>query len=65
MLEIELRSCPFCGGKARLAHNCMTDYGDSYWVECEECLAETYEEPNEKIVINKWNKRVDKERKGE
>ena len=56
-----LKSCPFCGGKARLFA------GDGVRVICSKCYATTmiltdnmeYESNAVETVIEKWNRRAD------
>ncbi len=68
----ELRSCPFCGGEAKLEG--VGDDGLSYhvaesWVECDECEAQAVAFLNDKYdeesseacrekAIAAWNKRI-------
>lgn len=61
MQEIELKSCPFCGGEARLQRK-----GDGYYVICKRCGCRTpYNQyqfiSREKLreeAIEAWNRRV-------
>ena len=66
---VELKPCPFCGGKAELdfATPCYMSYIDSngeykymdgfFTVQCEcGCRIGTYESPD--IAIESWNKRM-------
>ena len=60
----ELKSCPFCGSKARLF------VGDGVRVICSKCYASTtittdtmgYESDAVGTVIDAWNRRVDNDR---
>lgn len=56
---VELKPCPFCGGEAKLEHNYMTDYGDSYWVSCCSCNVSTDSDWAQESVIATWNKRTE------
>ena len=53
----ELKSCPFCGGKAKLE-----DMGYPHHVFCTKCFARVtgqgYAEEGEQDAIRKWNSRV-------
>ena len=53
--EIELKPCPFCGGKAYLEW-CK---GHLYKVECEECHATTAKYITPLEAQEEWNMRVD------
>lgn len=67
---VELKSCPFCGGKARLdyASGGNITYIDSegkvkytpifYTVLCEECVARIGVYEKYEMAIDAWNKRV-------
>lgn len=53
-LDVDLKPCPFCGGKAILA---QISESDDYYVVCEDCVVYTDFRPKEK-AINAWNTRV-------
>ena len=56
----ELKVCPCCGGKARIAWRELPDDPDGvYWVECinPKCFAETVSSSNVEDVIKIWNRR--------
>lgn len=53
MSEIELKPCPFCGGKAGLYH---THDGRSC-VQCDECGISTLRKMDARLAIQMWNKR--------
>lgn len=48
----ELKSCPFCGGVAKLMH------GPDNWVECTRCHASSSMHTMIVIAIKEWNRRV-------
>ena len=50
---IELKPCPFCGGKAGLYH---THDGRSC-VQCDECGISTLRKMDARLAIQMWNKR--------
>lgn len=59
MSNKELKSCPFCGGKAKLKEY-VDPYDPCIWsteVYCENCKAIMYSDEDE--AIKAWNKRVD------
>lgn len=72
MKEIELKPCPFCGGKANLKVNTeCAGFGCNVtkaYVECEQCGArgetgDNYFHDNIKIIaILGWNRRADNDR---
>lgn len=48
-----LRSCPFCGGKARQYYgNC-----DAYGIVCNKCSAKVYGYANQAAATRAWNRR--------
>lgn len=53
MSEIELKSCPFCGGKAGL----WLDIGKEYSVRCKRCDARMLASSAESAIKN-WNCRI-------
>ena len=55
---IELKKCPFCGGKARMEEHIFYGLPNSYGVKCCACFAKTnqfYDTPKE--AVEAWNKR--------
>ena len=56
-MMIELKPCPFCGGKDS---GILTTSYDGYWfaVFCENCMAHTRKCRQEKDAIEAWNRRV-------
>lgn len=52
---MELKSCPFCGGKAYLI---VPWVGSLLSIRCEDCGCQTPEHYNKKLLIDKWNTRV-------
>lgn len=59
MSEIELKPCPFCGGKANLVKTTF-----AFYVECEyqECYAwyPSFRETTESQAVNVWNIRIER-----
>lgn len=51
-VKLDLRSCPFCGGKAQIEGS----YG-AFWVRCNKCLVETTVKGTVQSAVNVWNKR--------
>ncbi len=63
MSEIELKPCPFCGGKAKFALG--EEYREEHkqandWVECESCGVETAYFDTAEEAAEAWNRRVRK-----
>ena len=64
---MELKPCPFCGGKASLRHN-HAGIGESY-VQCEKCGLESsrfiksFEGSSDDRAVEFWNRRADDGRK--
>lgn len=54
---MELKQCPFCGGKDT---GTLTTSYDGYWyaVFCENCMAQTRKCRQEKDAIEAWNRRA-------
>ena len=48
----ELKPCPFCGSDAMI-----TEFNDSYYVECESCCATTGECVTIREAAESWNRR--------
>lgn len=61
---MELKPCPFCGGKA-FVHHVIGGYRDLYRVHCgnEDCPTETATkwQWKKEQAIEAWNRRVDNE----
>lgn len=60
-IDLNLKPCPFCGGKAYVHDNCMASH-----VKCDNCGARTKPVPHEKselytdeLAMNLWNNRID------
>lgn len=60
--DMELKPCPFCGGKAKMEkiiHDDLpTNEFDTFWISCEECESESTACTNEEDAIEAWNRRV-------
>jgi Lar family restriction alleviation protein len=54
----ELKSCPFCGGKAKVGSRvgCGVDY---YFVECTGCFAKTVSKLQRDEAVDDWNRRAE------
>lgn len=58
MKKIELKKCPFCGGKADFGFKgVFTSIVDNNWVECTLCHAETQIYDTREEAANVWNMR--------
>lgn len=60
-MDVELKPCPFCGGKAKLMHYKIKS--DDWWyVACEACEVALdplyFGEQDKEQAIERWNKRV-------
>ena len=59
---MDLKPCPFCGGKAILAHDLMGT--DASYIKCEKCGLESirfiksFEVASDYQAIKYWNRRV-------
>lgn len=54
MNKIELKPCPFCGGKAKI----VKTY--TIWVKCINCHASANCHSTEREAAEAWNRRVEK-----
>lgn len=56
--KIELKPCPFCGGKAKLTHD--TDGMEIFFIECDQCQVcpKTGDFTELKQAIKAWNRRA-------
>ena len=63
-MAVKLKSCPFCGGKAKQESDMCWDASRYlYYVECADCGASTdvwYQ--SEEEAVEAWNRRTDDER---
>ena len=59
-MPIELKPCPFCGGKAQLRYDIM----GCYYIECQQCRIKTTVFDalvgGKKMAIETWNRRTEK-----
>lgn len=60
MGELELKRCPFCGGKAKLLKKNHREYKPTYYVRCTSftCLVETSQCHNKHEAVRIWNRRI-------
>lgn len=62
-MEVELKPCPFCGGKAELIRWSIWEGSEiTDFVQCTECTADGkhfHDEPDKAIAA--WNRRTDDE----
>lgn len=60
--KIELKSCPYCGGEAKLIKRKfkagLFPVGGTYYVHCKSCLIQTQPRNKKEIVIEIWNRRI-------
>lgn len=52
----ELKSCPFCGGKANGV--IFSDGMDEIWIQCDTCPCIMEHDGSEDALIEMWNTRV-------
>jgi len=70
MKKVELKPCPFCGSEAELSNTIIDkhafgkiDYIREYYIQCYGCLVKTRRYLNKEIAIEKWNARVNDEKR--
>jgi Lar family restriction alleviation protein len=57
-----LKPCPFCGGKAKMAHELPRPADqkiEAWWVMCYRCLAKTDGFGTELLATEAWNRRAE------
>ena len=54
MPNVELKPCPFCGGKATERHECL----NGVFVQCNKCGVSTNIFSSQDAATRGWNKRV-------
>lgn len=54
---VELKSCPFCGGKAELIKTSGYSGNHYYYVRCFGCGIQTMQYSNKDVAADIWNKR--------
>lgn len=52
----ELKTCPFCGGKAKV--NAFEEW-KTYTVSCQRCGVETIGFGHEQAAVDAWNRRAE------
>ncbi len=57
-MNVKLKPCPFCGGKAEVLNGCTCYEPDDYWISCKKCEAETRIYDSEAAAIAAWNTRA-------
>ena len=58
---VELRFCPFCGGKAEIVTNYEYGLARGYFVYCTCCgITQDHKYSTKKCATNAWNRRVRK-----
>lgn len=59
----ELKPCPFCGGKNIILGTHEASWGTEQYIKCCDCMAKIQidQEYGEKMLIYRWNRRVDRE----
>lgn len=61
-VDITLKPCPFCGGKASYVEHIFNTLLITYGVKCDSCEVQTYQFCNSKAAANgAWNRRYDNE----
>jgi Lar family restriction alleviation protein len=58
MTEPELKPCPFCNGKPLYCTGIFGMSGHGYYIQCNDCGAESHMDIDDKQAIEAWNKRV-------
>lgn len=57
-IHVELKPCPFCGGKAEVNHVSLGGYQTGYDVRCPDCGCGTDYAEEKQEVITAWNTRI-------
>ena len=57
-VEVKLKRCPFCGGKANTQHSSTDEHQDMVFIECTKCEAASGEFLTHEEAASAWNKRV-------
>lgn len=58
MKKVELKPCPFCGGKSKVNYFGIKGHIPFYSVSCSECGCKQASSIHKESVINAWNRRV-------
>lgn len=53
-VEVNLKPCPFCGGRATLVY----DNQEGYQIYCDDCKIMTPENFDKEKIVGMWNRRV-------
>lgn len=68
MKEVELKPCPFCGGRELLLRDVRGMFGRSAYartyryIQCRSCFSQTGYYGTKPKTVEAWNRRVDNER---
>ena len=59
-VDLTLKPCPFCGGKASYVEHVIYTVASTYGVRCDSCDVQTYQFYTSKEAANgAWNRRAD------
>ena len=53
-----LKTCPFCGGRALVHKTTSTSDYPGIFVMCTKCLTSSDNYPNDEAAVEHWNRRV-------
>lgn len=56
--DIKLKSCPCCGGKAKLQKQSHREYAPTFSVVCTSCRLKTIDYINIPSAMEVWNRRM-------
>lgn len=58
-MSVELKPCPFCGGKAILTSETTNYFSERYFVLCNDCHNRTKGCQFRRTAIEAWNRRAE------